>query len=119
MPNPTVYQTLVTEIKVTLANIQTRTLVLKAAGAASMLTSPLTSTTIILAPGVPYLIGEVTKTLIINTNIPIGINYLDSGGSTIMMQRIDNQLAFNGKLMNMLELISVSDATATVQVIYG
>ena len=119
MPNPTVYQTLVTEIKVTLANIQTRTLVLKAAGAASMLTLPLTSTTIILTASNPFLVGQVNKVLIINTNIPIGINYMDSSGNTIMMQTVDNQYAFNGKLMNMLELIGLSDTPATVQLIYG
>lgn len=118
MPNPTLNTTLVTELKVTLATLRTRTLVCKAAGAASMQTHALFNTSFILTDANPYTITSINKTLTLVCNNPITLSYYDSD-ILLMTQIVTNQYAFNGSIAAKIVLHKASAFDTSVTLIYG
>lgn len=111
--------TVVTEVKVTIATLRNRTLLLKAADATLFETGNVTHTTLNLMPGTPYTLPKITQCLIISCNHPIAINYYDANGNVIMVTTVQNQFTLNGSIQNQIALLGANVGGTNVQLVYG
>ena len=117
---PTLHRTIVTEIKITLADLKTRTLICKLAGAAAMVNTPLNSTNVIITPTSPFTIPHgVERTLVIACNNPVTLLYYDYSDTVIMTQIVTNQYAFNGSIANKIVITTATVLGTALQLVYG
>jgi hypothetical protein len=112
-------KSVVTEIKVTLADLRTRTLLCKGAGAIAMLDVQLQSTSFVLQQGTPHSIGIIKKILIIECSNPITLSFKDTQGVVILMLIVTNQFTLNGASNNVIELSALNQTSTNVQLVYG
>lgn len=111
-------KTLVTEIRSTLADLKTRSKVVKAAGAASIGTGNLYNGDINLFPTQSYEIQNITTTLTIICFEPVFMDIFD-GTAFIATFTITNQFTFNGSLDKKIVLRTTNASGTRIQLIYN
>ena len=110
-------RTVVSEYKITLADVNSRTLLLKGAGSALFANGNVTNTNIFLTD-TPYRLPPITQCLIIVCSVPISMQYLDANGLVMLAQTINNKFSINGVIANNISLVTLPSG-ANVSLVYG
>lgn len=109
-------KTLVSEIRITVADLYSRTKVAKSSGAAALNTN-LINSDITLISTAPYDIPPIKSTLTIICFEPIRLNIIDAIGN-ISNITINNQFTFNGSCLNRMQLVTNNPIGCRVQLVY-